>query len=60
LSIQEVADGHRMAGISTIGSIAEHLLDVIALRSKAQILLAQGPGVILQIVLLLHSMSMMS
>lgn len=43
-----------MAGIPTISSVAEHLLDMAALRSDTQILLAQCPGMIMQIVLLLH------
>jgi hypothetical protein len=59
LSIEEVADWYRMAGISTISCIAKHLLDVAALRSDTQILLAQCPGMVLHIVLLLHSISMM-
>ena len=46
-----------MAGIPTIGSVSEHLLDVAALRSNTQVLLAQCLGVVLQAVLLLQSMS---
>ena len=47
-----------MAGIPTISGVAEHLLHVAAVGSDAHVLLAQRASMVLQIVLLLRSMSM--
>lgn len=46
-----------MIAITTIGRIAEHLVKMVALRSDAQILLTERPGMILHAVLLLLDIS---
>lgn len=53
LRVQEVADGYWVVPVATIGRITEHLVEVVALRSDAHILLTKRSGMILHAVLLL-------
>ena len=54
LSIQEVANGYWMVAVALECGIFEHLIDVVALRSHAHVLLGEVSRLRLEVRILLH------
>lgn len=55
LSIQEIADGHRVVLFTLVPHVLKHLIELVALRAEAHVLLAQRSHMVANVGALLET-----